>query len=309
LKKTLSSNGAAANAFPRTHILSVDVEDYFMVEAFSGSIQRSAWGNWPSRVEANTRRTLDLFDEHGVKGTFFFVGWIADRFPVLVREAHARGHEIACHSYWHRTIHSQTPAEFQEDTHAAVRAIEDAAGVKVHGYRAPSWSITKNSLWALDILCEEGFTYDSSIYPIYHDLYGVPGAQRFPYVHRLSEGRTLREFPPATVRLLGQNLPGAGGGYLRIFPLAYTRWIFRTFERSYNHQVVVYMHPWELDPGQPRVREKLKSRFRHYTNLNGMKGRLDFLFRNYRFQPFRALLEAEVNPPWQPVSASEGVNP
>jgi polysaccharide deacetylase family protein (PEP-CTERM system associated) len=275
------------------HILSVDVEDYFMVEAFAPSVQRDMWHAWPSRVEANTRRVLDLFEEHDVRATFFFVGWVAKRFPALVRDVQKRGHELACHSYWHRTIYSLTPDEFREDTQTAVRAIEDAAGVKVYGYRAPSWSITAKSLWALDILAEEGFTYDSSIYPIHHDLYGLPGAQRFPYIHTCANGSSLREYPPATARFFGQNLPGAGGGYLRIFPLTYTRWFFRLFELSYEERVIVYLHPWELDPGQPRIRERLRSRIRHYTNLSGMKSRLEFLLRNYSFQPFLDSIEIE----------------
>jgi polysaccharide deacetylase family protein (PEP-CTERM system associated) len=292
----------------RTHILSVDVEDYFMVEAFAGSIKKSSWDSWPSRVDGSTRRVLDLFDEHGVKGTFFFVGWVADRFPALVSEVHSRGHEVACHSFWHRTIYSLTPDEFREDTRAAIQAIENAAGVKVNGYRAPSWSITKDCLWALDILAEEGFTYDSSIYPIRHDLYGLPGAQRFPYTHTCGNNGSLREFPPATARFLGQNLPGAGGGYLRILPLAYTRWMFRKFENTYRERVVVYLHPWELDPEQPRVSEKLRSRLRHYTNLRGMKNRLAFLFRNYRFQPFRAFLDVETGSRWQSLLETENNN-
>ena len=215
---------------------------------------------------------------------------MAHKFPKLVREVHARGHELACHSYWHRTVYSQTQDEFREDTRAAVRAIEDAAGVKVFGYRAPSWSITKDCLWALDVLAEEGFTYDSSIYPIHHDLYGVPGARRFPYTHRLKDGHSLLEFPPATVQVLGQNLPCAGGGYLRIFPLAYTHWAFRKFQEDYGKRVVVYFHPWELDPDQPRIREKLKSRLRHYTNLDKMTDRLEILLQTYSFQPFRELV-------------------
>jgi polysaccharide deacetylase family protein (PEP-CTERM system associated) len=275
------------------HILSVDVEDYFMVEAFARSVRRDMWDAWPSRVEVNTRRVLDLFEEHDVRATFFFVGWVAKRFPALVRDVQKRGHELACHSYWHRTIYSLTPDEFRDDTRAAVRAIEDAAGVKVCGYRAPSWSITGKSLWALDILAEEGFAYDSSIYPIHHDLYGLPGAQRFPYTHTCANGASLREYPPATARFFGQNLPGAGGGYLRIFPLAYTRWFFRLFERSYEERVIVYLHPWELDPEQPRIRERLRSRLRHYTNLSGMTSRLEFLLRNYAFQPFLDSIEIE----------------
>jgi polysaccharide deacetylase family protein (PEP-CTERM system associated) len=275
-----------------THVLSVDVEDYYMVEAFAKSVRRDEWGKWPSRVVESTLRTLDLFDRHKVKATFFFVGWVAERFPELVREVHLRGHELACHSYWHRTVYSLTPGQFRTDTRAAVRAIEDAAGVKVYGYRAPSWSITKNCMWALDILSEEGFTYDSSIYPIRHDLYGVPGAQRFPYTRSCANGCALKEFPPATLRILGQNLPAAGGGYLRIFPLAYTHWTFRKFEETYRQSVVVYLHPWELDPEQPRIRDTLKSRLRHYTNIRGMKGRLDSILSRYQFGTFNEAIKA-----------------
>src|SRR5712691_6302084 len=256
------------------HVLSVDVEDYFQVEAFAGSVDRECWDQWPSRVVANTQRVLDLFDDYNAKATFFFVGWVAARFPHLVREVQSRGHELACHSYWHRTVYSLTPEEFRKDTRQAKHVIEDATGVGVTGYRAPSWSITKACLWALDILAEEGFAYDSSIYPIHHDLYGVPGAQRFPYTHALQGGRQLREFPPATIRLAGWNFPAAGGGYLRIFPLFYTEWAFRHIERKYRQPVVVYFHPWEIDPEQPRLPEKLRSRLRHYTNLRKMVDRL-----------------------------------
>ena len=286
-KEKVRSNGTVS---PPKHLMSVDVEDYFMVEAFASSISPDSWETRPSRVAMSTLRVLDLFDRYSVKGTFFFVGWVADKFPKLVREVHARGHELACHSYWHRTVYSQTQDEFREDTRAAVRAIEDAAGVKVFGYRAPSWSITKDCLWALDVLAEEGFTYDSSIYPIHHDLYGVPGARRFPYTHRLKDGHSLLEFPPATVQVLGQNLPCAGGGYLRIFPLAYTHWAFRKFQEDYGKRVVVYFHPWELDPDQPRIREKLNSRLRHYINLDKMTDRLEILLRTYSFQPFCELV-------------------
>jgi polysaccharide deacetylase family protein (PEP-CTERM system associated) len=265
--------------------MSVDVEDYFMVEAFAGSVSRDSWESRPSRVVMSTLRALDLFDKYNVKGTFFFVGWVANRFPELVREVHSRGHELACHSYWHRTVYSLKPEEFREDTRAALAAIEDAAGIKVYGYRAPSWSITRDCLWALEILAEEGFAYDSSIYPIHHDLYGLPDAKRFPYTHRLQNGLSLLEFPPATVRVMGQNLPSAGGGYLRILPLAFTHWAFRKFQKDCE-RVVVYFHPWELDPDQPRIREKLKSRFRHYTNLSEMSNRLESLLQTYCFEPF-----------------------
>ena len=289
LSTQLNSGSLTAAGPLRTHIMSVDVEDYFMVEAFAGSVSRDSWDSWPSRVEMSTRRALDLFDQYDVKGTFFFVGWVANKFPDLVREVHSRGHELACHSYWHRMVYSMTPEEFRQDTRDAVRAIEDAAGVKVYGYRAPSWSITRESLWALDILAEEGFTYDSSIFPIHHDLYGVPNGQRFPYTHQLKNGRSLGEFPPTTVRWMGQNLPAAGGGYLRIFPLEYTHWVFRKIQED-RERVVVYFHPWELDPEQPRMREKLKSRLRHYTNLGDMKNRLELLLQTYAFQPLGELV-------------------
>jgi len=277
-----------------THILSVDVEDYFQVEAFAGSVSRGSWKQWPSRVAANTQRVLDLFDEYNAKATFFFVGWVAEQFPQLVREVQSRGHELACHSYWHRTVYSLSPDEFRADTRQAKRVIEDAAGAAVRGYRAPSWSITKSCLWALDILAEEGFTYDSSIYPIHHDLYGVPGAKRFPYTHACGNGLELREFPPATLRLAGTNFPVAGGGYLRIFPSAFTEHAFRTFEKNYRERVVVYLHPWELDPDQPRIHGPLKSRLRHYTSLRRMENKLSAILSRHKFQRFSDVLGGEV---------------
>ena len=277
----------------RRHIMSVDVEDYFMVEAFAGSVSRHSWRDRPSRVVESTHRILDLFEKHDVEATFFFVGWVARQFPGLVREVSARGHELACHSFWHRTVYSLTPQEFREDTRDAMRAIEDASGTKVCGYRAPSWSITRQCLWALDILAELGFTYDSSIFPIHHDLYGVAGAKRSPYIIRCENGLTLNEYPPATVRIAGQNFPGAGGGYLRILPMAYTRWVFSKFERDYGEKVVVYIHPWELDPKQPRISGGIKSRFRHYTNLESMEDRLEVLLVEHTFHSFQTLFENE----------------
>lgn len=278
------------------HILTVDVEDYFQVEAFAHSISRDRWNQFPSRVVENTRRILDLFEQFQARATFFFVGWVAERFPSLVREVHSRGHEVACHSYWHRPVYSLTPEEFRQDTRAACKVIEQATGTKILGYRAPTWSITAQSLWALDILAEEGFRYDSSIYPIHHDLYGVPAAQRFPYTHTCSNGLGLREFPPATVRIAGTNFPAAGGGYLRIFPFSYTRWVFDHLEKKYRQPVVVYFHPWEIDPGQPRFRDKWRSQFRHYTNLSRMEGKVKGLLERHSFQSFRDLLDTESDP-------------
>lgn len=277
----------------KAHVLTVDVEDYFQVEAFAACVSRDSWDQWPCRVVENTERVLDLFDRHHARGTFFFLGWVAARFPELVRRVHARGHELACHSYWHRTIYSLNPREFRKDTRLAKHVIEDAAGSRVMGYRAPSWSITRECLWALDILAEEGFLYDSSIYPIHHDLYGLPGARRFPYTHLCGNGLKLREYPPATLRFLGANFPVAGGGYLRIFPAGYTELAFRIFEKNYCQRVVVYMHPWELDPEQPRIPGRLRSRFRHYTHLQGMSAKVSELLGRHRFERFCDVLAAD----------------
>ncbi len=270
------------DSFP--HILSVDVEDYFQVEAFSGIVTRESWDTYPLRVERNMERVLDLFDAHGATATFFFLGWIAHKLPHLVRAVLGRGHEVACHSYWHRPIYRLTPAEFRADTRDALRALEDAGSTAVLGYRAPTWSITRDSMWALEILGEEGFRYDSSIFPIRHDLYGIPGARREPYAWRHKSG-FLFEFPPSTVQLGPVHAPAAGGGYLRIFPLAYNRMAIDRIARE-QQRAVVYLHPWELDPEQPRLRGSWKSRFRHYTGLRGMEATLGTLLKQYRFCSF-----------------------
>jgi polysaccharide deacetylase family protein (PEP-CTERM system associated) len=262
------------------------VEDYFQVEAFAGQVSRAEWDRYPSRVVANCERLLDMFDRYQAKATFFVLGWVADRFPEIVRRISSRGHELGCHSFWHRRVNTLTPQEFRADTRAACDAIEQAASVRVRGYRAPTWSITRNSLWAFDILAEEGFEYDSSIYPIRHDLYGIPGAQHYPYVQSCQGGRSILEFPPATSRIAGMTFPAAGGGYLRIFPLAYTFWAFRQYEKN-GTPLVLYIHPWEIDPEQPRIAAPMKSRFRHYTNLDRTRGRLERILERHRFEPFR----------------------
>jgi polysaccharide deacetylase family protein (PEP-CTERM system associated) len=270
----------------RRSIISVDVEDYFQVEAFAGIIDRATWGNYISRVERNTERILDILDDCHVTGTFFILGWVAERYPNLVRRITERGHEPACHSYWHRLVYKLTPEEFREDTLLAKNSIEQAAGVQIYGYRAPSFSITSRSAWALDVLAELGFRYDSSVFPVKHDVYGVPGAPRHPFRVETPFGPII-EFPMATFRLkLGPNLPVAGGGYLRMLPYWYTK---AGVERAWREglPVVSYVHPWELDPEQPRLNGPLKSRMRHYTNLKGAEARLRRLLTLDRFSSFR----------------------
>lgn len=274
--------------------LSVDVEDYFHVEAFADRIHPDTWAQYPRRVVANTRRVLEIFQESGARATFFVLGLVAEQEPALVREIVAAGHEVGCHSYLHRRVFNLTPEEFREDTRRARGTIEDAGGAKVVGYRAPTFSISAKSLWALDILAEEGFLYDSSVFPIRHDLYGMPKAPRFPYRWACRDGRILYEIPPLTVRVLGHNLAVGGGGHLRILPMAYTRWAIRRIRRREGRAAVVYFHPWEVDPDQPRLPGRLKSRLRHYTNLRSMGNRIREILRGGEFVSLRALLENQI---------------
>ena len=268
-------------------ILSVDVEDYFHVEAFSQVVRQDQWSEFPSRVEVNTHRILDLFDECQVKGTFFILGWVAHRFPHLVKQIVDRGHEPACHSYWHRLIYNLSPEEFRADTLRAKACIEQAGGHQVSGYRAPSFSIVERSLWALEILAEAGFRYDSSVFPVKHDTYGIPDAPRSPYPVMTPSG-TIMECPMTTFRLPGSpNLPVGGGGYLRILPEWYTR-LGLARARQENIPLICYIHPWEVDPEQPRIAAPLKSRLRHYTNLGKTCARLKHLIESARFTSFEA---------------------
>jgi polysaccharide deacetylase family protein (PEP-CTERM system associated) len=269
-----------------TCIISVDVEDYFQVEAFARVIHRDAWGAYPSRVEQNTSRLLDLFDQLHVKATFFILGWTADRFPRLVRQIVERGHEPACHSYWHRLVYRLTPDQFRRDAERAKDAIEQVAGVQIYGYRAPSFSITPSSTWALDTLREIGFLYDSSIFPVRHDVYGFRDAPRCPFRLETDCGELL-EFPLATFRLPGGAvLPVAGGGYLRMLPGWYTKAGVHQAWRD-GLTVVSYVHPWELDPDQPRLNGPIRSRLRHYTNLGRTESRLRELLSLGSFTSFR----------------------
>lgn len=280
------------------NIISVDVEDYFHVEAFSDIVDRGRWGTYESRVEANTRRILDLFDRSRVKGTFFILGWVAERYPHLVRQIVDAGHEPGCHSFWHRLIYKLTPDEFREDTLRAKNCIEQAAGQPVYGYRAPSFSVTARSAWALDVLADLGFRYDSSVFPVKHDTYGVPDAPRGPFSVNTSAG-PITEFPMATFRFgRSPNLPVAGGGYLRIFPYWYTK---AGVERAWNEglPVVSYVHPWEFDPEQPRLNGRFKSRLRHYTNLAKTEVRLRKLMGLGEFTSFRDSGLGESAPAYQ----------
>jgi polysaccharide deacetylase family protein (PEP-CTERM system associated) len=276
---------------PGADIFSVDVEDYFHVEAFTGVIARRDWDGYACRVEANTTRLLDLLDEAGITATFFILGWVAERYPRLVREIVARGHEPACHSYWHRLIHTMDAAAFREDTLRAKTVIEQAAGARVDGYRAPSFSITRRTPWALEVLADAGFAYDSSIFPIRHDVYGIPDAPRRPFRVATPSG-PLIEYPMTTFRLVGRtNLPVGGGGYLRILPFWYTRLGLARLRRE-RVPLVTYVHPWEIDAEQPRVAAPLKARLRHYTNLPKMATRLRALSRLGTFTTHRAALPA-----------------
>lgn len=279
---TIAGQGGPEN------ILTVDVEDYFMVSAFSDSVPARAWDGFESRVEGSTRRLLDLFESHGVRATFFVLGYVARRHPSLVREIAGRGHEIGCHSDSHRLVYEMTPEEFREDTREAKRVLEDLFGGPVLGYRAPSYSITKKSSWAFDILAELGFLYDSSVFPIVHDRYGY---REFGREERtVGSGPGVREIPLSTVRIAGANIPVAGGGYLRLFPYAFTAWAIRRLNRRENRAAVVYVHPWEIDTDQPRLRGRALSVFRHYVNIRRTEGRLERLLEAFRFGPFREVL-------------------
>lgn len=273
--------------------LTIDVEDYFQVTAFEKSVSRAAWGTYPLRVERNTGVLLDLLDERSVKATFFILGWVAERLPGLAKQIHTRGHEIACHGFGHERIYTMNPGNFREDVRHAKRLLEDQCGVAVLGYRAPSFSVTAKSLWALDILLEEGFIYDSSIFPIHHDLYGMPGANPFPHEIRRPAG-ILKEFPPTTAEfsLLGKRfrVPVAGGGYLRLFPLRFIRRAIEKVNERYGQPAVIYIHPWEIDPGQPRIKAGLKSRFRHYVHLDQTLGKVRSLISALQFAPMSQVL-------------------
>lgn len=270
--------------------MSIDVEDYFHVSVFDGVIPRTQWAGMESRVVNNTHRMLDLFDEFGVRSTFFVLGWVGERHPELVQTIARRGHEVASHGYAHRLIYDQTRSAFRDDVRRAKQLLEDASGRRVLGYRAPSYSITPKSLWALDVLVEEGYEYDSSIFPIRHDRYGIPVSERRPYLIERPAG-TIVEVPGSTTQFGPLNLPVAGGGYFRILPYWWTRWGISRVNVAEQRPAIFYLHPWEIDPDQPRLPAGLLSSFRHYRNLRETEARLRQLLTDFRFDTMQAVVE------------------
>jgi polysaccharide deacetylase family protein (PEP-CTERM system associated) len=276
-------------ATPVVNAMTVDVEDYFQVSAFDTVVPRRSWDTMESRVVRNTERLLGMFDEHRVRATFFVLGWVAERYPELLRTIAGCGHEIASHGYGHGLVYEQSAEAFREDIRRSKATIEAACAVAVRGYRAPSFSITMRSLWALDILIEEGFEYDASIFPIHHDRYGIPSSPRHPY--RIERGAgSLVEAPGSTTSWGPFNMPVAGGGYFRILPYAWTKWGMRRINHRDARPAIFYIHPWEIDPGQPRMAAGRMSRFRHYRNLDRTEGRLRRLLADFRFDTLRSLV-------------------
>lgn len=267
------------------HCLSFDVEEHFQVSAFESPMRRRHWDQFESRVQTNTEKLLELLAKKGVQATFFILGWVAERYPSLVHQIASAGHEVASHGYAHELITSQTPAVFREDIRKAKAILEGILSKPVLGYRAPSFSITKDTMWATQVLVEEGYIYDSSIFPVVHDRYGVPSAN--PELHQLSTASGLLwEVPPSTVKCLGVRLPVAGGGYFRLYPYPVLRALLRKLEGE-GAPLVMYMHPWEFDPDQPRMEGSMVSRLRHYLNLHKTEGRMRALLEDFSFAPIR----------------------
>ena len=267
-------------AVPLVNALTIDVEDYFQVSAFAPYIQRADWDARECRVERNVGRILDMLAAQKTHATFFTLGWIAQRYPHLVRRIADEGHEVASHGYGHERVSDLTPEAFAHDIRTAKHLLEDIAGVAVTGYRAPSFSIGQGNLWALDVLQQEGYRYSSSIYPIQHDHYGMPDAPRF--AHRIRPD--LIEVPPTTLRMFNRNLPSSGGGYFRLFPYALSRWMLRQVNQNDQQPAIFYFHPWEIDAAQPRVAGiDARTRFRHYVNIPRMEQRLQRLLQDFQW--------------------------
>jgi len=270
--------------------LTFDLEEYFQVSAFAESVSRSSWQGYSGRAEESTYQILAMLELRNIKATFFVLGWFAQRHPLLIREIQSLGHEVASHGYEHKLIYDQTPEEFRADVRATKQILEDITSAPILGYRAPSYSIIKSTLWALEVLVEEGYRYDSSIFPIRHDRYGIPHFQRRPHVIQTGSG-PLAEFPLTTVRCVGWNLPVSGGGYFRILPFAVTRWGLNQVLKGDGTPAIFYLHPWEFDPEQPRIEAGVLSRFRHYTNLDLTETRFSKLLQLLSFTRADRLLQ------------------
>lgn len=265
--------------------LTFDVEEYFHAEAFAGVVRPEEWPGLESRVVGATERILTLLARSGTRATFFVLGWVAERHPGLVRAIRDQGHEVACHGYRHQMITRLTRQQFAEDVQRAKAIIEEAAGTQIVGYRAPTFSIVRETLWSLDVLAQAGFRYDSSIFPIVHDRYGIPDAPRFPHRRDAVDGTIIAEFPLSTVSRFGWRWPVAGGGYFRLLPYAVTAWALGELNRRENQPAIVYLHPWEFDPGQPRLPVGPLTQFRHSVNVRTTEAKLARLMREFRFAP------------------------
>lgn len=274
--------------------LTVDVEDYFHVQAFADVIRPKDWPRYPIRVESNTHRLLEILESYKVRATFFVLGWVAQHCPTLIREVSKAGHEVGSHGYGHQMIGRGNQKDFREDVRRSKSMIEDKIGLEVKSYRAPSYSITSSTLWALEILKEEGIQFDSSIFPIVHDQYGIPNSPRFPHYKFLEGGKRIAEFPPSTLRAYGMNFPVAGGGYLRLFPYGLTAWAIRRINEKEVQPAMVYLHPWEIDPEQPRVPSPWRSRFRHYQNLHSTEAKLTRLLDDFTWAPMSEVLSSSL---------------
>lgn len=294
---------------PIRNAMTIDVEDYFQVSAFAPHIPRDSWDRQECRVEKNVDRILAMLEESRASATFFTLGWIAERYPQLVRRIVAGGHELASHGYAHLRASDQTPVEFGKDVVHAKKLLEDIGGVDVKGYRAPSFSIGKDNLWTLDTLFEAGYRYSSSIYPIAHDHYGMPGAPRFAF--RAGKDSQLLEVPPSTVRFMGRNVAASGGGYFRLLPYRVSRSFLRRVNRMDCQPCVFYFHPWEIDPEQPRQKGVgLKTRFRHYVNLSRTESRIRALLRDFQWDRMdRIFLDATVVPAGTTPFVDDGSHP
>jgi len=278
------------------NLLTVDVEEYFHPTEVQDSLKQRDWDLLPSRIEQEISAVLELFSQKGVKATFFILGWVARRHPHLVRDIVDAGHEVGCHSYAHQLVYRMTPAQFRQDTQQAVSAIADACGVTPTAYRAPSYSITRDSLWALETLIECGFTHDSSIYPIEHDRYGIRGFERHAHVIQTPSG-PIHEIPIATVLLAnGRVAPIGGGGYLRLLPYCYTSAGIRRLNGIEQKPACVYFHPWEIDPGQPRLASGAIARLRTYTGMRSMRRKLERLLSDFSFAPLTGVPEEVAHP-------------